>query len=110
MIRRSGYGLLGREGAEPIVGVVLPPAHAGRRSSSSGRAVATTSNGITAARSTSPSTNASSASSAQCRSSNTTTVRALDAIAAKKSRHAGERFRAGPSPSGSAPNADRGPT
>ena len=60
----------------------------GRRSSSSGRAVPTMSSGTPSARSATCSRNASSASSAQCRSSNTSTVGYASATCSMNRRHA----------------------
>ena len=74
--------------SESVLAFVLPPAQCSRRSSSSGRAVQTISNGTAPARSASRSMKSSSASSAQWMSSNTSTVGPSSASASKNRRHA----------------------
>ena len=66
----------------------LPPPQPGRRPSSSGRAVQTTSSGTPVAQSARWSTKSSSPSSAQCRSSNTSTVGRCSPSASKNRRQA----------------------
>ena len=74
--------------SDTVTALRLPPPQPGRRSSSSGRAVQTTSSGTPVAQSTSSSTKSSRPSSAQCRSSKTSTSGPRSASPSKKRRHA----------------------
>ena len=71
-----------------VVAFSLPPPQPGRRSSSSGRAVATTRSGTSVTQSTSSSTKSSRLSSAQCRSSKTRTSGRCSASPSRKRRQA----------------------
>ncbi len=71
-----------------VVALSFSPPQPGRFSSSSGRAVATTSRGTSVTQSTSSSTKSSRLSSAQWRSSNTTTSGRRSARPSRKRRHA----------------------
>ena len=75
-------------GSEIVVAPGLAPAQPGRRSSSSGRAVAMTRRGIAPPRPTSSSTKSRSASSAQCKSSKTSTSGRSSASASRNRRQA----------------------
>ncbi len=74
--------------SESVVAFGFPPPQPGRRSSSSGRAVARTSSGTPLAQSTRWSTKSSRASSAQWRSSKTRTSGCCSASASRKRRQA----------------------
>ena len=75
-------------GASAMASPSAPPPQPGRRSSSSGRAVATTSRGTPAAQSSRSSRKSSRASSAQCRSSSTSTAGVRAARPCRKRRQA----------------------
>ena len=77
-------------GSDSVEALRLPPPHAGRRSSSSGRAVQTTSSGTLPAQSTRWSTKSSRLSSAQCRSSKTSTSGSLARPAPRRTPPGGE--------------------
>ncbi len=88
--RRLGVSYRSRtgQGERSLVRSGLSPAQPGRRSSNSGRAVATMRSGTPLTRSTSSSTKSRRASSAQCKSSKTSTSRRSRASASRKCRHA----------------------
>ena len=79
--------------SDTVAAFALPPPQPGRRSSSSGRAVATTSSGTPLAQSARWSTKSSSPSSAQWRSSNTSTGRPLLGEPLEEPAPGGERSR-----------------
>ena len=77
-----------RGASEMVSAFRLPPPQSGRRSNSSGRAVATTSSGTSVTQPTRSSMKSSSSSLAQWTSSNTSTVGRCSASASTKRRHA----------------------